>query len=61
MGSQLPTKNLCQFSQFRMADRKNRTGIGTHSRAGKNQQFQADYRAMSGGLKLPTNPAEASH
>ena len=49
----MPAKNLRHFNQLQLADRKNRTGIGSHPGAGKTQKFQANYRAMSGGLNLP--------
>jgi hypothetical protein len=60
LGPQVPAKNLRRFSQLQLSDHKNRTGIGPHPRAGKNQQFQANYRAMSGGLKLATDNRDYS-
>src|SRR5437016_13918379 len=50
LGSQPPAKNLLRLSQLYFANLKNRTGIGSHLGAGKDQAFQANKPAMSGGL-----------
>src|SRR5271157_3490344 len=46
-------KNLYCFSKLHVAEPKNRTCIGPHSRTQKYQRFPSWKPAMSGGLKLP--------
>ena len=41
LASQAPANNLRRFSALHSTDLKNRTGIGSHPTAGKNQQIQA--------------------
>jgi integrase/recombinase XerD len=62
LGSQAPANNLRRFSTLHLADLKNRTGIGSHPTASKNQQIQApltDYvrsselRAIFGAERVP--------
>src|SRR5271169_6746742 len=45
-------KNLYCFSKLHVAEPKNRTCIGPHSRTQKYQRFPSWKPAMSGGLKL---------
>jgi hypothetical protein len=59
LGSQAPANNLRRFSALHSTNLKNRTGIGSHPAAGKNQQIQAPLTGYVRSSEIIVHDCEA--